>query len=228
MEKMKKDMKIKMKTNWYKWIVTSALIILILFYGTIYVSAAYERVSFNDGLYDQWHPGAFCIPCHYSLMSLEKAQSISSGCKCHNYRPNGEITGYKVDMANITEIHKDIICIRCHIGMKDQKNISAQDFHRIMPIACSNCHIYLNGTIQVPEKKNCSDCHTDGNPHVVHGTKIGELCIACHGEEFAKKYTNTTLVITEKNISIKTEIVAESPTITNFIYKILQMIAPKQ
>lgn len=208
-----------------KWLLI--LIILILFYSPD-ISAAYQRVSFDDGLYAQWHPGAFCIPCHYALTSLEKAQSISAGCQCHNYRPNGETTGYKVDMANITELHKDIICIRCHIGMKDQQSVSAQDFHRIMPIACSNCHTYLNGTIQIPEKKNCSDCHANGNPHVVHGAKIGQLCIACHGEEFAKKYPNNTFVVTEGNVSIKPEIVVESPTITNFIYKLLQMIAPGQ
>ncbi len=35
---------------------------------------------------------------------------------------------------------------------------------------------------------SCCMLDMDGNPHVVHGTKINELCVACHGEEFANKY----------------------------------------
>lgn len=199
------------------------ILIFIIFYIPVPVSA-YERTMPTDGLIGAWHPGGYCISCHYSLTSIEKAQAISYSCECHNYRPSGITTGYKIDMANITNLHKDIMCIRCHIGMKDQNNVSAQDFHRIMPIACNNCHGYINGTIQIPEKKNCSDCHANGNPHVVHGNKVGELCIACHGEDFAKKYSNGTINVTENNVSLQPEVVKEYPTVTDLIDKILQTI----
>lgn len=206
----------------------SILIFIVVLFSMISISAAYERVQPKDGLIAPWHPGGYCISCHYSLTSIEKAQKISYTCSCHDYRPKGETGGYKVNMSKIFDIHKDIICIRCHIGMKDQKNVSAQDFHRIMKIECSNCHRYSNGTYQIPEKKNCSDCHASGNPHVVHAreNRVGKMCIACHGEEFAKKYANKTILVGETNISIKPEVVKEYPTIADFLSKILKIIIP--
>lgn len=200
-----------------------AIIISSSIFHSNSASATYERVLPTDGLIAPWHPGSYCISCHYSLMDINKAQNISYSCRCHDYKPAG-VVGYKVDMAKITDLHKDIICIRCHIGMKNQDNVSAADFHRIMPIACTNCHTYVNGTIQVPKKINCSDCHANGNPHVIHGDKVGELCVACHGEDFANKYANGTIVITENNISLKPLVVNETPTITDFIYRILKAI----
>jgi hypothetical protein len=129
-------------------------------------------------------------------------------------------------MTKIYDIHKDTMCIRCHIGMKDQQDVTAQDFHRIMPIACSNCHKYTNGTYQVPEKKNCSACHADGNPHVVHGKKIEVLCVACHGEDFANKYVGKTINITDKGIVMLpgNATVRVYPTITEFLGNMLGII----
>lgn len=202
-------------------------ILIISFYGLVSISsAAYERPAYDQALTAPWHPGSFCIPCHFSLADKTTAQKISNGCVCHNYRPQGVTEGYSVNMTKIYDIHKDIICIRCHIGMKGQQDVTAQDFHRIMPIACSNCHSYNNGTYQIPEKKKCSDCHADGNPHVAHGNKINKLCIACHGEEFANKYVNRTIEISAQGMVVipgnKTTI--EYPTITDIIGRILGIL----
>ncbi len=206
--------------------IISILIISFSFY--LSPVGAYERPEFKDGLTSNWHPGAYCIPCHYSLMSKEKAQNISIACKnCHeDMRAQGKGKGkYEIDMNKILGIHKDIVCIRCHIGTKDQK-VNAQDFHRIMPIDCRNCHNYTNGTYQKPEKKNCSDCHMKGDPHVVHGDKVDKICIACHGEKFANKYVNRTFLKPGQNISaIMLKETREYPTIVNFLEMILQILS---
>lgn len=144
-------------------------------------SNAYERPQFTDGLTESWHPGSYCIPCHYTLLGTEKAQSISNGCKCHDYKPKNA-QGLKVDMAQIFEIHKDIVCIKCHVGNKDGNNVTAADFHRIMSnVSCRSCHTFMNNTVQKPEKTKCSDCH-GGDPHAVHGKRLEKMCVACHGE----------------------------------------------
>jgi len=209
-------------------IILPMIMMMILFYGFVSIaSSAYERTAYDQALTASWHPGSYCIPCHFSIMDVKKAQNLSNTCRCHEYRPVGKSSGYSVNMTTIYNMHKDIICIRCHIGMKNQQNVTAQDFHRIMQIDCSNCHKYVNGTYQIPEKKNCSDCHADGNPHIVHGTKINRLCIACHGEEFAKKYINKTIEISDKGMVIlpsNVTIEREYPTITEFLGKILGII----
>jgi hypothetical protein len=201
-------------------------VLIISFYSLVLLSSAYERPAYDQALTAPWHPGGFCIPCHFSLMERTTAEKISNTCRCHDYRPAGEISGYNINMTKIYDIHKDTMCIRCHIGMKDQKDVTAQDFHRIMPIACSNCHKFTNGTYQVPEKKNCSDCHADGNPHIVHGAKIEVLCVACHGEDFANKYvdkainvTDIGLVLLPVNVTVRVY-----PTITEFIGNMIGII----
>lgn len=208
-------------------VVKIIYIVAISFYALVSVSAAYERPAVDTALTAPWHPGGYCIPCHYSLMTLDKAKNISNTCGCHNLRPAGQTSGYKIDMSKIYGIHNNIICIRCHIGMKNQDGVTAQDFHRIMPIACSNCHTYTNGTIQIPDKKNCSDCHADGNPHVVHGNKIETLCVACHGEDFASKYTSGIVSIPNNNGTTAKPVgvsFTDYPTITRFLYKIFGTI----
>lgn len=207
-------------------------IMTILSDFAIISNAAYERPEFSDGLYSSWHPGSYCIPCHYSLMSVEKAKNISIGCQnCHQYKPKGS-SKYDIDMSKIFNIHKDIICIRCHIGIKNQNKVTAQDFHKIMPIDCKNCHNYSKGTYQVPEKKNCSDCHANGDPHIVHSgnKRLEKMCIACHGEEFANKYISKGLQIniSEQGIvSTKPPVAGvkvEYPTIGKFLENVLKMI----
>ena len=202
-------------------------ILMISFYGLVSISSAvYERPAYDQALTAPWHPGSYCIQCHFSLLDKTQAQQMSNTCKCHDYRPAGNIDGYTINMTKIYDIHKDNMCIRCHIGNKNQQTITAQDFHRIMPIACSNCHNYTNGTYQVPAKKNCSDCHADGNPHVVHGDKIEKLCVACHGEEFANKYVNKKIEITAQGMVVVPEntTVREYPTISSFLSKILGIL----
>lgn len=203
-------------------------ILIISFYFFVPTYSAYERPEFKDGLASNWHPGAYCIPCHYSLMSIEKAKNISIACKnCHvDMRAKEKGKGkYDVDTDKIFNIHKDIVCIRCHIGTKDQKDVNAQDFHRIMPIACTNCHNYTNGTYQKPDKKNCSDCHMKGDPHVIHGDKVERMCTACHGEQFANKYVNGTFAMPGQNVSARMlNEKREYPTVVNFLGKILQTL----
>jgi hypothetical protein len=197
-------------------------ILVFLFYVFVTISAAYERPAFDTALTAKWHPGGYCIPCHYSLMNIEKARSISNTCSCHDIRPRGETGGYNINMTKIYDIHNNIICIRCHIGIKNPDEVTVQDFHRIMKIACSNCHTYANGTYQVPEKTNCSDCHAGGNPHTVHGNKTEILCIACHGEDFAKKYADKTVSIPDRNVTIAKQIGPEDyPTVARILSKII-------
>jgi hypothetical protein len=218
----------KEKRTVYNIVINVLSILIISFYGLVSISsAAYERPAYDQALTAPWHPGSYCIPCHFSLMDSGTAQKISNTCKCHDYKPAGSTGGYTINMTKIYDIHKDIMCIRCHIGMKSQQNVTAQDFHRIMPIACSNCHNYTNGTIQIPEKKNCSDCHADGNPHIVHGKKVEVLCVACHGEEFANKYINRPIQITDKGIvTLSGNVtVREYPTITGYLSNILGILS---
>ncbi len=191
----------------------------------ISTSTAYERPAYEDALMAPWHTGGYCIPCHYSLLGVEEANKIR--CKtCHDYRPKDAERKYDVDMSEIFDIHKDNMCIKCHIGTKDREDITVQEFHMIMPIECLDCHdANANGTYLKPEKKECSECHYSGDPHLIHGKKIEELCIPCHGEEFANKYIDKTIEISEKGIiSVKPEVVKEYPTIGQFFGKILQVL----
>jgi len=172
-------------------------ILIFLIFSFILVSSlvllskpanAYERPVFRDGLTDKWHPGAYCIPCHYTLLDTEQARAISNGCKCHYVGPGIPENKYKIDMAPIFDIHKDIVCIKCHVGNKDGNNVTEADFHRVMnKVACLSCHTFENGTYQKPQKTKCSDCH-GGDPHVVHGDRLQKMCVACHGE-FVLDYT---------------------------------------
>lgn len=201
-------------------LIISVLIILV---SSLAVSVnAYERPEYRDGLTDKWHPGAYCIPCHYTLLNTDKAQSISSGCKCHDYRPKNIEDKYSVDMKQIFNIHKDIVCIRCHVGVKDGTNVTAADFHRIMSKqACMTCHTYENGIIQKPLKTNCSDCHS-GDPHVVHGKRLERMCETCHGD-FAKNYVGNKTI---NPVSTRPEAAAikEYPTIGQIISNLVEYV----
>ena len=202
-------------------LIISVLIILV---SSLAISVnAYERPEYRDGLTDKWHPGAYCIPCHYTLLSTDKAQSISSGCKCHDYRPKNIEDKYSVDMKQIFNIHKDIVCIRCHVGVKDGTNVTAADFHRIMSKqACMTCHTYENGIIQKPLKTNCSDCHS-GDPHVVHGKRLERMCETCHGD-FAKNYVGNK-TISPVSVSTRPEAaVKEYPTIGQIISNLVESV----
>jgi hypothetical protein len=203
--------------------IVLAVSFVMLFFVSLPISAnAFERPEFQDGLTDSWHPGAFCIPCHYTLLSKDKAQSISNGCKCHDYVSSDAVNKYSVDMKKIFDIHKDIVCIRCHAGVKDGNNITASDFHRIMSKeACLACHTYVNGTIQKPQKTNCSDCHS-GDPHVVHGNKLENMCVICHGD-FAQKYVTNKTVGTV--LAKPVEVVPEYPTIGQIISNLLGSVS---
>ncbi len=197
------------------------IILLIIFSG---YADAYERPEFKDGLADKWHPGSFCIPCHYTLLSSEKAQSISRSCKCHDYKPKNAERSYQVDMSKIFDIHKNAICIRCHI--KATGNITASDFHRAMSnVACLRCHTYSNGTYLKPQKTACSECHGGGDPHIVHDKRLGKMCVACHGsfgEKYIKKLPPKIRVsLEQQNISAA---VKEYPSIGEFIIKIIHAL----
>ncbi len=193
---------------------------------------AYERPEFTDGLISNWHPGSFCIPCHYTLLGNERAREISEGCSqtCHGSgnRPKDATSNYKVDMTKISKIHKDIICIKCHVSTKSEQNVTAVDFHRVMSkTACLTCHTFVNGTYVKPQKTSCSDCH-GGNPHVVHGKRIDRMCVACHGE-FGEKYigklelpsnvSNMSQTIKKSEVGVK-----EYPTIGMIITRIIESL----
>ncbi|HEY9204675.1 MAG TPA: hypothetical protein VIO58_02045 [Candidatus Methanoperedens sp.] len=204
-----------------KGLIFSLITVFILI--AAFPSNAYERPAFKDGLVDKWHPGGYCIPCHYTLLNVEDAQKISNGCKCHEYRPKNVESGYKVDMTQILDIHKDTVCIRCHVGTKSQANLTAGDFHLVMSkTPCLSCHTYVNGTYLKPEKTRCSECHS-GDPHVVHGDRLEKMCEACHGD-FAEKYVNNTGPISFAPSVIKEPTVEERFTVGEFIAKILQSL----
>ncbi len=210
------------KNTGYKLVKQILVFLLIALLFSI-AASAYERPQFKDGLTDNWHPGSYCIPCHYTLIGAEKAQNISNGCRCHDYRPKGAEGSLKVDMKQIFNIHKDIVCIRCHVGMKEENNVTAADFHRVMSkTACLSCHTYANGTIQKPLKTNCSDCH-GGDPHVVHGEKLESMCEACHGD-FAQKYAKLPQALNLSASTAKPGGNNEYPTIGQIINKIISML----
>lgn len=216
------------KKYWNHILIKGVFILFLsmLFLISLTISVnAYERPEFKDGLTDSWHPGAFCIPCHYTLLSTDKAQTISNGCKCHDYVPKNAVNRYNVDMTKIFDIHKDIVCIRCHVGVKDGTNVTAADFHRIMSKeACMACHTYLNGTIQKPQKTNCSDCHS-GDPHVVHGQRLEKMCVTCHGD-FADRYiaNKTAGTVLAKPVEVVSEYTTVGKIISNLFGSLFHII----
>ena len=205
--------------------ITLIISVIIIFLSSLAISVnAYQRPEYTDGLTDKWHPGAYCIPCHYTLLSTDKAQSISNGCKCHDYIPKSAENKYKVDMTQIFNIHEDIVCIRCHVGVKEGTNVTAADFHRIMnKETCMTCHTYENGTIQKPLKTKCSDCHS-GDPHVVHGKRLEKMCETCHGD-FAKNYVGIKTIspISAKPEAAVREYTTVGQIISNLVESFLQI-----
>jgi hypothetical protein len=195
------------------------------------IGNAYERPEFTDGLTADWHPGSFCIPCHYTLASTERAKEISSGCTCHSqeYMDKNSTSSFKIDMSKIFTIHKNIICIRCHVGEKSKDNITAADIHRVMSkTPCSSCHVFANGTYLKPQKTGCSDCH-GGDPHVVHGARLDKMCVACHGD-FGEKYANK-LVLPYNATNISLSVITKQqntlnqfPTIGQILTGIIQAL----
>lgn len=178
----------------YTLFLSSIMVILILFTGSV---NAYERPAFKDGLASDWHPGSFCIPCHYTIAGDEKAKSISTGCQCHKIASKKPETRI-IDFGMVLDIHTDMVCIKCHVGKdKNVNNLEASDFHRVMSrVACMKCHTIVDGNIQKPRAKICSDCH-GADPHIVHGKKLEQLCMACHGE-FGEKFTNKSVDPSQK------------------------------
>ncbi len=218
-----------MKKNVF--ILLSSLSVILLINIITDNAAAYERQAFEDGLTGSWHPGALCITCHYTLNSEERAQSISNGCKCHSTEYALKTTeGKKVNMSKIFDYHKNIICVKCHVGAN--KNLTLpQDIHRVMSnVSCMKCHTIANGTIKRPEKTRCFECH-GGDPHVVHGNKVEMICPACHGE-FGERYLDKTLKASERerlpltilNLSSKEEKKREYPTIVQFLANLIKSI----
>ena len=206
------------------------ILIIISIFIISYQAAAYERPEVNDGLTGRWHPGALCISCHYSLSTVEKAQSISAGCKCHDkiYVPKDAKSIYEVDNSKIFDLHKEIVCARCHIGNKNRE-VTVQDLHSLKSkLECVQCHVTENDTIKIPEKKKCYECH-NGDPHVVHSNKTEKLCVACHGE-FGERYLENNLLTPEKDmlpatlVKNETEVVKEYPTIVDFVISIIKSI----
>lgn len=209
-------------------ILTIISVFMILF--ITYQVSAYQRPEFKDGLVGRWHPGALCISCHYSLSTTEKAQSISAGCRCHDkiYIPKDAKSVYEVDNSKILDLHKNIICVRCHISTK-KNEANFQDLHDIKKrLECTQCHVVENTTIKIPEKKKCFECH-GGDPHVVHSNKTEKLCPACHGE-FGERYIENTLLTSEKEMiptilaKNETVVVKEYPTIIEFVTSIIKSI----
>lgn len=204
------------------------IIIILLFLTTSPVNA-YESPEYKDGLFQSWHRANLCIPCHYMLGGTAKAQAISNSCEnCHKYRIKGATAANdrKIEMSNIENIHTDMVCIKCHVGTEAGINITAADFHRVMSkTACLSCHTFENGTYIKPLKTKCSDCHS-GSPHVVHGTKLDKMCVACHGEDIGK-FINMTpeeagkkMLLSGQNITIAE--IPEYPTIGQFIIRLIE------
>lgn len=209
-------------------ILTIISIFTILF--ITYQVAAYQRSEIKDGLIGRWHPGALCISCHYSLSTTEKAQSISAGCKCHDkiYIPKEAKNVYEIDNSKIFDLHKNIICVRCHISTK-KDDANFQDLHSIKSrLKCTQCHVVENATVKIPEKKKCFECH-NGDPHVAHSNKTEKLCPVCHGE-FGERYIENNLLNSEKEmlpiILVKNEsvVVKEYPTLVDFVINIVKSI----
>lgn len=214
-------------------IILVAVLIMIFFILLAMPVNAYERPEYKDGLENNWHPGSFCIPCHYTLLGNERASSISTGCTktCHAQAnwPKDSKSKYFVDITKISKIHKEILCIKCHVGSKSGINVTAVDFHMVMSKTdCMECHTYVNGTYMKPEKTRCSDCHA-GDPHVVHGNRLEKMCVACHGK-FGENYvnnsggTNEKLKLSSPLNASRAKTLTEYPTLGQFMSKIIESI----
>lgn len=208
------------------FIICILIILLAFLSGSAY---AYESPEYKDGLFQSWHRANLCIPCHYMLAGTAKAQAISNSCEnCHKYRIKGATAANdrKIEMSNIENIHTNMVCIKCHVGLKAGTNITAADFHRVMSkTACLECHAFDNGTYIKPLKTRCSDCHS-GSPHVVHGDRLNKMCVACHGENI-EKFITTNPEVAGKMISLSGQnatIVdkSEYPTLGEFIIKLIE------
>jgi hypothetical protein len=212
-----------------KIMLITIFFVIILFYLIPVPVNAYESPEYKDGLFQRWHRANLCIPCHYMLAGKAKAQGISGSCaNCHQYHVEGFTVANdrKINMTGIENLHTDMVCIKCHAGSKSGPNITAADFHRIMSkTACMSCHTFENGTYIKPLKTKCSECHS-GSPHVVHGTKLDKMCVACHGEVIGK-FINTTpeeaaniMLISGQNTTIAQ--IQEYPSIGQFIIQLIE------
>lgn len=208
------------------FIICILIILLAFLSGSAY---AYESPEYKDGLFQSWHRANLCIPCHYMLAGTAKAQAISNSCEnCHKYRIKGANAGNdrKIEMSTIENIHTDMVCIKCHVGPRTETNITAADFHRVMSkTACLSCHTFENGSYIKPLKTKCSDCHS-GSPHVVHGTRLNKMCVACHGEAIEKFITINpeeagNIILSQGQNTTIAEI-PEYPTIGQFIIQLIE------
>jgi len=204
-------------------------ILIILVFLSTSSANAYESPEYKDGLFQSWHRANLCIPCHYMLGGTAKAQTISNSCEnCHKYRIKGATAANdrKIDMSYIENLHTDMVCIKCHVGLITENNMTAADFHRVMSkTACLSCHTFENGTYIKPLKTKCSDCHS-GSPHVVHGNKLNKMCVACHGEDMGKfinmnsEEMSRIMLVQGQNTTI--EDISEYPTIGQFIINLIE------
>ena len=167
------------------------------------------------------------------VAGTEKAKAIDSNCEnCHKYREKGAyFNTKKIDMTPIIDIHTNIVCIRCHVGLKTQANITAADFNRVMSkTPCLSCHTFKNGTYVKPIKNKCSDCHS-GDPHVAHGEKLEKMCVACHGdfgEQFVNKSTkNENKMPAPSGLNASAQgkpDISEIPSIGQLIIKLIEQL----
>lgn len=224
--------KISKKDTKYRSIIRILIISLVMFSLILMANQAnaYERPEYKDGLDAKWHAGRICLPCHYTILSDAEAKEISRGCSSHchksTYRPKDSKNKYKLDMSKIVDLHKDVMCIRCHAGIRNENNITATDFHRMMSkTGCLSCHRFENGTYFKPEKTKCSECHAS-DPHVVHDKKTEKMCVLCHGD-FVENYVNpaTQDQVSEKTVDMAREkTTIESPTIGQFISSMIESL----
>jgi hypothetical protein len=163
----------------------SILCIILLLFPLI-ASAEYQRPDIKNGLAGKWHKGRMCVTCHDMLLGLEGSSKIVCH-DCHSRIKNGVISG------EIAALHENKVCVRCHVGTKKTVyNVTAQDFHRVMPeVACTECHVVRRGGYLRPNKTLCSDCHP-GGPHVVHGDRLSDMCRRCHGE-FGEQFVGVSV-----------------------------------
>jgi hypothetical protein len=169
-----------------------------------------------------WHPAPECVQCHVSLLSDGALRAKLGNCKCHG---GAYTSGGAIDMDKIRkDAHGVTVCIDCHIGSGiaiSAGEIPCDEIHRLhVRVDCQACH-GKRESLTIPDG-NCDFCHI-GDAHSVHGNKMGDLCVVCHGP-FGIEYKEGGYQMKEGELVEKKTEEMTYPTISNILKALIKFI----
>jgi len=205
-----------------------AFLVMVIFVAALSIGMgegdrASEVIPPNPrGFIGTWHPVPECGQCHVSLLSEGALRAKLGSCKCHK---EAYTTAGAIDMDKIrTVAHGSKTCIDCHIGsgiVTSAEETPCDEIHRVhVSVDCQACHDERE-SLTIPDG-NCDFCHL-GDAHSVHGNKMGDLCVACHGS-FGIKYKEEGYQLKEGVPVEKKKEEISYPTISNILKALMELI----